>query len=210
LNAVVACSVEDVPKFDEQANGWVVVLTLQSDTGVEFASAATRWCVLLEATYPFGRVSFYPAVDRGMTATFPHQSRNVPGLGRRQWREGRLCLDAPLGGERRVVLVRDPVGDADLRLRWHAERALEWLRRAANGQLLAAGDPFELPDRPHTTKQGWQRERIVHDESAASFGAWAGRTGSFGFARFGALKDLGNVFAIKSFKDQRGKVVRTW
>lgn len=210
LRAVAACAVEDGPKFNEQAKRWVLTITLQRDVGAEFVSAATRWCVLLDDSYPFGRVSFYPAAEGGMTATFPHQSRNVPGRDRRGWREGRLCLDVPLGGERRVVVVRDPVGDTDQRLRWHAERALEWLRRAANDQLLAAGDPFEVPDRPHTTVHRWLHERVVHDESAASFMAWARREGNFGIARFGTLKDMGSVFAIKSFEDQRGEVVREW
>ncbi|WP_437601098.1 HesA/MoeB/ThiF family protein [Sorangium sp. So ce590] len=210
LCAVVACSVEDGPKFDEKAKRWVVRLVLRRDAGAEFVAAATRWCVLLDDTYPFGRVSFYPASEGGLTATFPHQSRNAPGRDRRAWRDGRLCLDTPFGGERRVVVVRDPVGDADQRLRWHTERALQWLHRAANDQLLAAGDPFELPDRPHTTARGWIRERVVHDESAASFAAWDGRAGSFGIARFGALKDIGNVLTIKSFEDQSGDVVRAW
>ena len=145
-----------------------------------------------------------------MTATFPHQSRNVPCRDRLAWREGRLCLDTPLGGERRVVVVRDPVGDADQRLRWHAERALEWLHRAANDQLLAVGDPFELPERPHTAVRGWLRDRVVHDESAASFTLWDGRAGTFGTVRLGALRDIGNVLAVKSFEDQRGEVVRAW
>jgi ThiF family len=210
LCAVTACSVEDGPTFDEQAKRWIVRLTLRRDVGAEFIGVATRWCVLLDGTYPFGRVSFYPAAEGGLTATFPHQSRNAPSRDRRAWRDGRLCLDTPLGGERRVVVVRDPVGDADQRLRWHAERALQWLHRAANDQLLAAGDPFELPDRPQTTARAWVRERVVHDESAASFTAWDGRAGSFGIARLGALKDIGNALAIKSFEDQCGNVVRAW
>lgn len=210
LRAVDACLVEHGPKFDERAKRWVLAITLRRDVGAEFVGVATRWCVLLDDTYPFGRVSFYPAAEGGITATFPHQSRNEPGCDQRSWREGRLCLDKPFAGERRAVIVHDPVGDADQRLRWHAERAIEWLHRAANDQLLAAGDPFELPDPPHTTARGWLRDRVVHDERAASFKAWDGRAGTFGIARFGALTDIGNAFAIKSFEDERGEVVREW
>jgi hypothetical protein len=210
LGAVAACAVEDGPRFNEQARCWVLTITLRREGGTEFIGAATRWCVLLDNTYPFGRVSFHPAARGGMTATFPHQSRNVAGRDRQGWREGRLCLDTPLGAERLVIAVRDPVGDADQRLRWHAERALAWLHRAASDQLLAAGDPFELPARPRTTVRGWLRARVVHDERAASFAAWDGRAGTFGIARLGTLKDAGSVFAIKSFEDQRGEVVRAW
>ena len=210
LRSVVACSVEGSPKFNEQVKRWVVRITLRRNIGTEFVGAATRWCVLLDNTYPYGRISFYPSSEGGVTATFPHQSRNTPDRDRRGWREGRLCLDMPLGGERRVVVVRDPVGDADQRLRWHAERALEWLHRAVNDQLLAAGDPFELPDRPHTFVRGWPQERVIHDESSASFTAWDGLAGRFGIARFGTLQDIGNVFVIKSFEDERGDVIRAW
>lgn len=210
LGAIDACSVEARPKFDEEAKRWVVQLTLRRAVGAEFIGVATRWCVLLDGTYPFGRVLFYPASEGGLTATFPHQLRNAPSRDRRPWRDGRLCLDVPLGGERRAVVVRDPVGDADQRLRWHAERALQWLDRAANDQLLEAGDHFELPDRPHTTAQGWVRERVVHDENAASFTAWNGRTGSFGIARVGTLTGIGNALVIKSFEDEYGEVVRAW
>lgn len=211
LTAVAACTVTNSPILDAQIDRWVVRLTLTCETQSEFVATSTCWCLLLDDAYPFGRVSIYPAADGGMTATFPHQSLNTLGdNNRKAWREGLLCLDAPLGGERRVALIRDPVGDAEQRLRWHVERALEWLRRAANDELLAAGDPFELPHRPHTTMQGWQRLRVVHDENATSFAAWSGRTGCFGVARLGSLRDLANVFAVKSFEDQRGKVVRTW
>jgi hypothetical protein len=202
LSSVSACSVEGT-RFDDQAKQWVVRLTLRREVGAEFIATATRWCVLLDSTYPFGRISFHPAVEGGMTATFPHQSRNAPPRARCGWREGRLCLDTPLGGERRVVSVRDPVGDVDQRLRWHAERALAWLERAAD-------DPFELPDRPHTTVREWLGERVVHDESPESFESWRGLRASFGVARFGALRDVGGVFALKSFEDTQGLVVRTW
>lgn len=210
LTAVAACTVTDGPNFDKQINRWVIHLTLTSQIKSEFIAPFTSWCVLVDGTYPFGRVSIYPAVEGGITATFPHQARNALSQGRKVWREGLLCLDAPLSGERRVVPIRDPVGDAEERLRWHVERAIEWLRRAAHGQLVADGDPFELPDRPRTSKQGWQRARIVHDESSTSIAAWSGQLGCFGFARLGVLKDLSNVFAIKSFEDQRGRVVRAW
>jgi hypothetical protein len=210
LRGLVACTVDDGPKFDERAKRWVVRLTLHRDTSAEFVGVATRWCVLLDSNYPFGRVSFYPAADGGLTATFPHQSRNTPNRDLGGWRGGRLCLDTPFGGERRLVTIRDPVGDVDLRLRWHAERALDWLHRAANGQLLADGDPFELPERPHTTVRRWERGRVVHDETAESFSAWTGRAGSFGIARFGAVTDVGSVLAIRSFEDQRGGTVREW
>lgn len=210
LHGVAACVVDDGPQFDERAKRWVVRLTLRRDAGVEFVGASTRWCALLDSSYPFGRVSIYPAATGGLTATFPHQSRNTPDRDARGWRGGKLCLDTPFGGERRVTVVRNPVSDADGRLRWHVERALEWLHRAVNEQLLVPGDPFELPDRPHTTVREWGRQRVVHDENATSLAAWAGQEDRFGVAHFGSISEISNAIGIRSFEDQQGSVVRAW
>jgi hypothetical protein len=207
---VLGCVVEDAPEFHKQVDRWVVRLTLRCDAGAEFVRTVTSWCVVLESTYPFGRISFHPAAEGGITATFPHQSRNTHTGDRRGWRDGRLCLDMPFGGERRLVVIRDPVGDAEERLRWHVERAVEWLHRAANDKLLAPGDPFELPERPHTTVRAWEEIRLVHDETPTTLGAWDGRSGSFGIVRFGELRDIDLALAVRSFEDQLGRVVRAW
>lgn len=207
LRALAPCSMTSSPTFDEQAKVWVVRLTLRREIGARFIARATQWCVLLDPTYPFGRISVHPASQGGMTATFPHQARNEPGRDPQGWRTGRLCLDGPFH-ERRGVDARDPVGDPEQRLRWHVERALEWIQRAGNNALLVQGDPFELPDRPRSSLN-WARS-IVHDEGAESLSAWHGRAGSFGRARFGVVTDIRNVLAVKTFEDLRGDVVRAW
>ncbi|MBU8900964.1 ThiF family adenylyltransferase [Corallococcus sp. M34] len=210
LRGIDACLVEDGPKFDERTKRWVVTLSLHRDVGARFVGTSTRWCVLIDGDYPFGPISFYPAAEGGLTATFPHQRRNTAGRERRGWRSGKLCLDSPFGGERRVTVVRDPVGDVDARLRWHVERAMAWLQHAANDQLLAEGEPFELPDRPHTTVREWERHLVVDDETATSFAAWSGRERTFGRARFGAVTDIGGALGVSRFEDQSGTTIRTW
>ncbi|WP_437999683.1 ThiF family adenylyltransferase [Sorangium sp. So ce185] len=166
--------------------------------------------MLIDEIYPSGSIAFYPAAEGGLTSTFPHQERNAADRQRRGWRDGKLCLDAPFGGERRPTVVRDPIGDADARLRWHVERALHWLQRAADGQLLATGDPFELPALRHTTARAWLRQRVVHDDTSACFHAWRGREGTFGIARMGAFTDIGNAIGVARFERQQGAAVREW
>jgi len=209
LRCIAACVVEDGLRFDAGAKRWVVGLSLQRDTGARFVGTTTRWCVLLDRSYPFGEVSFYPANKGGLTATFPHQQRNTPARDGRGWRGGKLCLDFPLSGKRRLTFVRDPVGDADSRLSWHVERALEWLQRAAHDELLATGDPFELPARPHTTARAWLRQRVIHDETPASFGFWGGRIGTFGSVHFGLVTDL-DAIGVAQFDDEHGVPIREW
>lgn len=211
LRSVDCCVIDDGPTFHADVKQWGVMFSIRRDSGARFVGTTTRWCALIDATYPYGEVAIHPAAEGGITATFPHQSRNTPCRPPRTWRGGKLCLDSPFGGERRVTVARDPIGDADTRLRWHVERAQLWLQHAANDQLLAAHDPFELPARPpRTTVRKWGRHRVVHDETASSFDAWRGRDGSFGTVILGAVPDICNAIGTSRFADRANEVIREW
>lgn len=210
LRGIAACVIEDGPKFHADLKQWIVTFSLRRESGVRFVGTSTRWCALIDDRYPFGEIAIHPATEGGITATFPHQSRNAPSPERRSWRTGKLCLDSPFGGERRLTVVRDPVGDADTRMLWHVERALLWLDKAANDQLLVTGDPFELPARSHTSARAWLRQRVVHDEITGSFGAWSGRAGTFGRADLGLVTDIGNAIGVGRFHDRTNATIRDW
>lgn len=205
-----ACEVEGAPKFDASSKRWIVTMSLKIERSGEFVGTRTRWCVLVDGTYPYGAVAFYPATEAGLTVTFPHQERNHVDRERRGWRGGKLCLDSPFRGERRPTSARDPVGDAEARLRWHVERALDWLDAAARNQLLAVGDPFEVPFRPYTALTEWAQQRVVHDVTPARFSAWAGRQGTVGVARLGALSGIGNAIGVSSFEERNGTTIQAW
>jgi hypothetical protein len=210
LRGIDACVVVDGPKFDADEKRWVIAFTLRRGVGVRFIGAVTRWFAIADESYPFGAISVYPASKNGIAATFPHQSRNTPNRGRKPWRGGKLCLDSPFGGERLLTVVRDPVGDAETRLRWHVDRAVEWVRRAANGNLLATGDPFELPIRQRTDLPEWNERRVVHDESTQTFEAWNGREGTAGIVDFGLVTDVRGAIGSSCFVDRTEAIVRTW
>ena len=211
LRSVAACVVEGKPSFHADSKQWVVKFTIHREVGVRFIGTTTRWCALIDASYPFGNVAIHPATEGGITATFPHQSRNTPSRAPRTWRHGKLCLNSPFGGERRLTLVRDPFGDADARLRWHVERAQFWLHHAANEQLLATSDPFELPAMPaRMTVRKWERHRVIHDESSSSFGAWRGREGAYGRAFLGAVPDIGKAIGASRFALLNDETIRQW
>lgn len=209
LRRVDACVIEDGSIFHADLKQWGVTFSLRRDCGARFIGTTTRWYALIDATYPYGNVAIHPAAEGGIKATFPHQSRNTPGRTHRTWRGGKLCLDSPFGGERRLTLVRDPIGDADTRLRWHVERAQLWLEHAVNDQLLATGDPFELPARPpRTTVSKWERHRAVYDET--SIEAWHGREGTFGTVLLGAVPDIGNAIGAGRFADRGNETIHEW
>lgn len=211
MRSVAGCVIEDGVFFHPASKRWVVTFSLQRIAAARHFGPVTRWCAIVDAGYPFGPVAIHPAARGGVTTTFPHQSRNTASNDRLPWREGKLCLDSPLGGERCLNVVRDPVGDADARLRWHAERAQLWLERAANDQLLAPGDLFELPAiPPRTTVRRWERHRVVHDESASSFEAWRAREGQFGTVLLGAVPGIENAIGAGRFAARNDQTVREW
>lgn len=210
VRSLVSCEVEHAPMFDPSTKRWIVSLWIRIEQAGAFVSTRTKWCVLIDETYPYGCIAFYPAVESGITSTFPHQERNTLDDEHQGWRRGKLCLDSPFRGERRKTVVRDPVGDADERLRWHVERALAWLRAAAVGKLLANGDPFEIPSSPHTKLKEWSTFRIVHDKSQRGFGSWSGRQGAMGTVELETIPGIGNVLAASAFFDDKGMTIRKW
>jgi hypothetical protein len=210
VRSLPECEVEGEPRFDSSAKRWVVKMSLKIEHAGPFIGSRTKWCVLLDATYPFGRVAVHPASDGGMTVTFPHQERNAADRESRGWRGGKLCVDSPFCGERLPTSVRDPFGDAEARLRWHVERALDWLDSAAAGRLIATGDPFEVPSRPYSALKGWAQQRLVHDESVAGFSVWAGRENTMGVARLGVISEIGNAIGVAGFDERNGTTIRTW
>lgn len=100
--------------------------------------------MVLGTTYPHDVVELYPAVDGGISATFPHQRHNDPSR-RAPWRTGALCLIAPWtdgpGRDRHT-----PPQQPHARLPWSLTRASEWILAAATQNLLTTGDPHESPD----------------------------------------------------------------
>lgn len=207
LRSVPGCVVEDGPTLYADVGRWVVTFSLRHDTASQFIGKTTRWCALIEADYPFGGIAIHPAAQGGIIATFAHQCRNTASQGRQVWRGGKLCLDSPFGGEQRLTLDRDPTGDAETRLRWHVERTLLWLHRAGTGQLLATGDPFEVPALPYAAAR---TSRVVHDETANTFDAWCGREGTFGRAQLGFLPDMVDMTIVESFVDSNNASIREW
>jgi hypothetical protein len=210
LEGVATCVVESEPAFHAALKRWVLFLSLRLDAEALFISATTRWCALIDEAYPFGDIAIHPATEGGITATFPHQLPNRLSKDGHAWRDGKLCLDSPFGRDGRLAFGRDPVGEADARLRWHTERAVTWLHLAAIKQLQAPGDPFELPARSFTTIPGWFWQRVVYDETSPTFAAWNEREGTFGVADLGLVTDVENAIGIGRFADQTKATIHEW
>ena len=114
--------------------------------------------VVVPATFPLTRIDVYPLYEavRG----FPHQDAET----------GKLCLrpssEAPWNAARLTCYV---------------EWAREWLRDAAQGTLLAPGDPYELPDFSRKRLELRFEKPLFFEESASTFEvwrSWIGRSGA--------------------------------
>jgi hypothetical protein len=210
LSAVVACAVEGTPSYDVLGHRWVLKVALQPSASTAFVNGRTRWCVLIDEEYPFGSIAVHPASVGGLTATFQHQERNQPAQTGGEWRSGKLCLDSPLRAIRGATFPRDPVGNADERLRWHVDRALEWLGAAAAGTLVAVGDPFELPARPYTTEKDLAGIRVVHDEGGESLSSWTAQPKKAGNVVIAELPGVSTVLVVAEVKALSGASIRKW
>jgi hypothetical protein len=177
---------------------WALRVRLRPEiTPSAVVPAESEWFVVAEPTYQHGTLTFYPAQEGGLAATFPHQHFNAVAHDA-PWRLGDICLEDFLGSIGRAGLASEPE-DAGSRLRWRAQRAMEWLIAAAEGTLLKAGDPFELPDFPKAAID----PIVAFRESPAALAR--SRTG----ARWGTVNlmrhpNVPNALVVHRFVDRDG------
>ncbi len=193
--------VADLKWFADEKR-WGFKCRIAIAAGSEFVPTQTNWWVLLEPSYPWGGICFYPALENSITHTFPHQKFN--GLSRPFWRSGELCLRSPLFRLQRQGYDIDPVGQPK-RLKWHLERAKKWLTEAVEGRLLSPGDAFELPIFP--LGDGLPRS-IATIEDASTFAVWNNSTEQFGTATILEIdKDNSTTFVVSEFSGASGSIV---
>jgi hypothetical protein len=179
----------------EAESMWTLHCRLSPDLSTECPiPAGTEWHVLIAPDYPSGEIKFYPAKERGIVQTFPHQDYNGEGSPDLLWRTGDLCLDTTVRVLGRHGYDTEP-RDADSRLRWHFLRAMAWLEAASQGELLALGDPFELPKFPPSYPA-----TVVFAEGAESFDTWQGISDRSGVVEFLRLSEEPETLVVKCFR----------
>ncbi len=121
--------------------------------------------VAIPATFPLARIDVFP-VDCTVRG-FPHQDAET----------GKLCLQPSSNAPWDIT-----------RLKCYLEWAAAWLRDAARGTLLAAGDPYELPDFSRRKLKLPFDFPLFFDETAANFQVWRQWVGCTGAVRLKILK----------------------
>ncbi|PRY13773.1 ThiF family protein [Pontibacter ummariensis] len=178
LELLEAEPTSEVPRFTE----WVMVVDFRVDA--------------------WGKVQVHPdSGEGGIRHTFEHQQYN--GGPHAVWpvRNGHICCLNEMHGlaASRNAMEAEPVTTIE-RLVWHVQRALEWVRSAADGTLAKAGDPFELPD----FNVGFKGKTVslAYYEDAESFSHWQRCSAYSGVA---PISYLNGVAVIRQFLDRRGK-----
>lgn len=112
------------------------------------------------------------------------------------WRKGKLCvdlIDQTLGIR---VPEKEPF-TVDERLFWNMQRAVLWLRAAAEERLIKNGDAFELPDFPVSHIQ----TVFAFQEDCVSMMIWESTDERCGIARIvrRQLSSEQSIAMIRSF-----------
>lgn len=205
LDGVKGIRLLDDYRWHDQIGKWVLKVALDiGPNSSEFVPAVTEWFIHVHETYPLGPIKLFPAKVGGLTVTFPHQDYNADGEAELPWRQRALCLDSSVRALGRHGHDPEP-SHADLRLHWHAMRAIEWLEAAAAGELIAKGDPFELPKFPEAASMGIP---VVHEESPATFDAWLLHIGRYGLVDFVNAVAGKKGIIVRRFKTSSGAVIR--
>lgn len=190
-------------KWYEVPQRWVLRCRLSIEVGQGLViPAESDWYVLVEETYPWGSIIFYPAQQGGITQTFPHQNYNGKPQQGLPWRTGRLCVDTSLHVlGRKSYDIEEPF-DVELRLKWHFTRVLEWLIAASQGNLVRVGESYELPFYP---KEGGLS--LVFNEGPETFATWKGISEKAGLAKLSKISRKQNILYVKSFGSTRKEIL---
>lgn len=191
----------------EETECWVLHCRLTPGlTPTRYLPATTDWYAAISPDYPWGEIRFYQAKEGGIDRTFHHQLYNGPRHPDLPWRSGDICRYSPMHTLNIPGIDPEPL-DEWKRLSWHFERALEWLRDAARGELVLPGDPFELPVYPVSGPA-----RLVFSEGKDTFVNWGATREHAGYAELYTSKTMDNYLFVKRFRCRDGQEIEipTW
>ncbi len=214
LGASECVELKGAPEWYERDGRWALQLCLVADVAQNgLVPSETHWWVTMAHHYPLGVIKVYPDKRRGITQTFHHQMHNGKGSPDLPWRAGDICVVDPSSSLPRFGDSASEPWTAEGRLRWHVERALEWLRLASRGELVHEGDPFELPDfGTRTGVASSPSTSVAYSESAADFEAWSAVRERCGLVDLRRLAAPDDRLVVAAFTDLKGRPIaaRNW
>lgn len=185
------------------SKAWSLPIAIQlAGQRSKYVASETIWHLVLRPKGSTAEVRFYPDKDRGIAATFPHQTHNGLGDPKLPWRAGHPCLELPLARLGRVAWNDEPAGLLP-RVQWHFRRLIKWIEAAAAGELNETGDPMELPDFRDQLADGV----IGFREVPGGLDRMADETAKWGYARLARIEGGIKVLALLERQDQAGRTI---
>lgn len=167
--------------WNQYVSKWMLLCRLTIDIpDTSLIPSTSDWYILVDASYPWGKIKLYPAKVGGIDKTFQHQSYNGIGKDNLPWRTGDICVDSRVQVLGRYAVNSEPF-DAHQRLHWRICRAIAWLEAASHNKLSLPGEPFELPWFP-THPNAPVKIAFLEDES--TFEQWKRIDPKFGWVDF--------------------------
>jgi molybdopterin/thiamine biosynthesis adenylyltransferase len=164
--------------------------------------STTDWYVRVPTLYPDGAIDFFPSKKNSIEGLFPHQYPfQVPES--KPWQSSFLCLAGHLRVLDRVGASTEP-RDWHTRLKWTFERAVKWLKCAANNDLMREGERFELPF--HKPEQGKKGVKTVIVSESLSHQPFSGITPKYGVVDLSMISENSGV--VQAYRDSENNIIR--
>jgi hypothetical protein len=148
LDSIKEVSIVTDWQWDDYSEKWYLEVIIYNDSienEEELVPVKSLWYVVVDGSYPKGKIKVYPSVKSGFDDTLYHQSNNGKISENKLWRVGGLCLDSYISALQKLGYKDEPC-TVDERLHWHVQRAVNWITCANSRKLINPLDPFELPD----------------------------------------------------------------
>lgn len=198
LDSLSQVEIIDEWKFDNELNIWYLHLNIAIEYKTTFFPQISQWYIVVDSNYPKGKIKVYPDVKNSITVTLYHQANNSKIERNGLWRKGALCLEVNT-----ISTFQSEPYSVDERLLYHVKRAINWLELAAKGQLVAANEPFELPE---FTLSNVLEMQFAFSEDIVTFMQWESTDCRYGIAELDVYKSKPFVYYVKQFKSLNGNV----
>ncbi len=186
-------------KYDSTNKLWYFHLSIYVETENKYFPTISQWYVVVESTYPEGKIKIYPDTEKSIQTTLYHQSNNYFINRNGLWRNGALCVDV------NTLSSRNPEPfSVEERMLFHVTRAVEWLKSAANNSLVTDKELFELPEFNDNILLNSQ---LAFSEDTVSYMQWEDTDCRCGIVDIDCYKSKPTIYYPKTFYSFENKPV---
>lgn len=177
-------------KYDSINKLWYYHLSISIEIENKYFPTTSQWYVVVESTYPQGKVKIYPDIEQSIQTTLYHQSNNYFNNKNGLWRDGALCVDVNT-----LSTCNPEPFSVEGRMLFHVERAVEWLKAAANERLVNNTELFELPE----FNDIFLNRRFAFSEDTVTFQQWEDTECKCGIVDIDCYKTNPTIYYTKTF-----------